>query len=115
MVLWDWNLDTGQIYVSPRIVELLDLDADGDGHISSEYWSTRIHPDDLPVFQDAIRAHLRGETEFYTCEFRALNPAGEYIWISHRAAAADRCDRVALRGVRFLRRRRPGRPVQQPL
>ena len=35
-------------------------------------------------FEDALRAHLRGQTEFYSCEFRTLDARQEYIWVYHR-------------------------------
>jgi adenylate cyclase len=82
--LWDWDIATGTIYMAPHFARRFGLEIDEHGHMTTEHWASRIHPEDLDIFQDAIRAHLRGETDFYTAEFRALDADDNYIWIFHR-------------------------------
>ena len=81
--LWDWNLVTDEIYVSPNIQELMGLRTDGL-KTSLAGWLERIHPDDVEQQREAERAHIAGEAEFYTCEYRALGRDGEYRWVLDR-------------------------------
>jgi adenylate cyclase len=82
--LWDWDIATGTIFMAPQFLKRFGVEVDDDGRMTTEQWASRIHPEDLGIFRDAIRAHLRGQTEFYTCEFRALDAEDNYIWLFHR-------------------------------
>ena len=81
--LWDWNLISDEIYVSPNIEELLGLRTDGR-KTSLAGWLDRIHPDDIAHQREAERVHISGEAEFYTCEYRALGYDGSYRWVLDR-------------------------------
>ena len=45
--LWDWNLVTNEVYLSPRWKEMLGFT---DTEIPNSYdaWRERVHPEDLP-------------------------------------------------------------------
>jgi PAS domain S-box-containing protein len=81
--LWDWDMGTDVIQVSPRLKTLIGFEGDSPT-ISPEDWQKRIHADDLPAFQEAIRQHLRGDADFYTSEFRVLHNDDQYRWLRHR-------------------------------
>ncbi|HEX9584759.1 MAG TPA: response regulator [Gammaproteobacteria bacterium] len=81
--LWDWDLRSGELYVSPRLKELMGVESD-DMRIDAREWQSGIHPDDVELFRDGIRAHLRGETPLYCQEFRIRNKSGQYRWVLHR-------------------------------
>ena len=81
--LWDWDLRKTKIYISPRIRELLGLQS-SDLEITSDEWEARIHPDDLEPYHQTWLATLRGETEFYTAEYRARGGDGTYRWVLDR-------------------------------
>lgn len=82
--LWDWEVEAGTIYMAPQFAKRFGLEIDEKGRMTTDHWASRIHPEDLHIFQDNMRAHLRGETDFYTAEFRALDAEDNYIWIYHR-------------------------------
>jgi PAS domain S-box-containing protein len=82
--LWDWEVEKGTIYMAPHFAQRFGLEIDEKGRMTTDHWGSRIHPEDLHLFQDAMRAHLRGESDFYTAEFRALDAEDNYIWIFHR-------------------------------
>jgi adenylate cyclase len=82
--LWDWEVEAGTIYMAPQFAKRFGLEIDETGRMTTDHWASRIHPEDLHLFQDAMRAHLRGATDFYTAEFRALDAEDNYIWIFHR-------------------------------
>ncbi|GAG10471.1 unnamed protein product, partial [marine sediment metagenome] len=81
--LWDWNLIKDEIYVSPNIEAMLGLRTE-DRKTTLAGWLDRIHPDDIDQQREAERAHIKGDTEFYRCEYRALGHDGKYRWVLDR-------------------------------
>lgn len=47
-------------------------------------WDTKIHPDDMHVYQESMYKILNGETPYHDCEYRITNAAGEYVWVNCR-------------------------------
>lgn len=82
--LWEWNLATGQLYLSSRMGSLLDIALP---ELTPESWRGRIHPDDLDAYVKAFRSHLRGETEVFQCEYRMRDDKGGWRWVFDRALA----------------------------
>jgi DNA-binding response OmpR family regulator len=54
--LWDWDLEKGEIYYSPRWKQMLGY-ADGEIGLRPDEWLCRVHPDDFPRLQAAVAAH----------------------------------------------------------
>lgn len=92
--IWDWNLATNEIYVSPRFLEFIGHS--GKQHeLSTDVWQSRVHDDDLPGFKQAMRAHLTDPGSTYQCEFRYRDGAGNYRWMLHRGVGLrDKAGRV---------------------
>ncbi|HBY78180.1 MAG TPA: hypothetical protein DEG47_14520, partial [Cyanobacteria bacterium UBA11148] len=55
---WDWNIVTGEVYLSPRYLEMLGYKFD---EFPQEFhtWERLIHPDDKPWIIDNLNAHLQ--------------------------------------------------------
>jgi PAS domain S-box-containing protein len=85
---YDWDLANDRIYYSDRVQISVGL---SPGDISTpKDWRDRIHPDDLPRYDAAIRAHLKGETERFECDYRYRNARGEWCWArQHGIATRD--------------------------
>ena len=83
--LWDWDLLTNELYLSPRWKQILGYE---DHEIANdvEEWRARIHPDDLPRAMAAVRDYLEGRTPVYELEHRLRHKDGTYRWISTRGA-----------------------------
>jgi two-component system NtrC family sensor kinase len=94
--LWDWDLRTDDIHVSARLKTLIGLDA-SEERVTPELWQSRIHPSDLAQVLAAFRAHLRGDTEFFSIEFRTLPEDGQYRWVLQRGYALREEDGRAYR------------------
>ena len=59
--VWDWDLQTDEVYFSGRWKALLGFRNDElQGGI--EQWLERVHPDDVDRLRNEIRAHLDGRT-----------------------------------------------------
>ncbi len=80
--LWDWNIDTGDDYLSARWKEILGF-SDGElpNHQSSFF--DRIHPDDVAGVSAVAREHINGGRRFST-EFRMRHKDGTYRWVLSR-------------------------------
>ncbi len=83
--LWDWNVLTGELYLSPRWKEML-------GYEEHELQSTRekvrslLHPDDLPMLEKAREDHFN-KREPYEVEYRMRAKDGSYKWFRARGRA----------------------------
>jgi diguanylate cyclase (GGDEF)-like protein/PAS domain S-box-containing protein len=82
--LWDWDLQSGEIYYSARWKEMLGYQEDEIGRRPDE-WLCRVHPDDFPGLQNAVAAHCRRETPQLEFEHRMHCKDGTYRWILSRA------------------------------
>lgn len=87
--LWDWNIETGQIYRNPRWFEILEY---GDQEIESTLAlrDRLIHPADLAATNQALQAHLQGETPRFQAEFRMQTRSGNWRWILDQGKVVQR-------------------------
>ena len=85
--IWDWDLGRGFIFFSPRWFELLQLPID-TRPLSPATWFDRVHRDDQVALDQALNAHLRGDSPYLEQEFRMHTGTGETIWTLCRAVAA---------------------------
>jgi PAS domain S-box-containing protein len=84
--IWDWNLESNQVFFSPRWKEMLGYaDSEIANHVNE--WIVRVHPDDLSKALQAINEHLDKKTPFYINEHRLLCKNGTYKWILDRGQA----------------------------
>ncbi|HEY9662932.1 MAG TPA: PAS domain-containing protein, partial [Allocoleopsis sp.] len=78
--LWDWNIPTGETYLSPRWLEMLGYQP-GDLPLTIQAWEDLIHPEDYAAVMAVLDAHLRDGSVPYQVEFRARSKPGEWRWI----------------------------------
>ena len=84
--IWDWNLETGEVYFSSRWKSMLGY-AEDEIRDWIESWESLIHPDDRERATTAIEEHLSGRTPLYRLEHRLRAKGGEYRWILARGKA----------------------------
>ena len=91
--LWDWNLETNEIYFSPRWKSVLGY---GESEIDDnpDEWLKRVHSKDLGRVLGSLSDHLhRGAAQFQS-EHRVLHQDGNYRWVQARGVAVrDASDR----------------------
>jgi PAS domain S-box-containing protein len=84
--VWDWDFVAGMAFESARARQLQGLPPGPDLQpLQVLVDSLRVHPDDVPLRAEGIRAHLAGETPAYECEYRVRHDDGQYRWIRVRA------------------------------
>ena len=72
--LWDWDLESGDLYLSPRLRQMLHLPADG-GEPGIAALLAHVHPDDRHAVLAAIRQGEQGaDGASFDVEFRVLPP-----------------------------------------
>ncbi|MCF8352237.1 MAG: PAS domain-containing protein, partial [Bacteroidales bacterium] len=78
--LWDWNILTGEVYFSDEVYTMLGY---GIGEFSPQIdaWFEMVHPDDNERVNNALEAHLAGETPFYQTEHRLRKKDGQWLWV----------------------------------
>ena len=87
--LWDWDIRTSEVVLNNRILQMY---GDSKGYLRSRFdaWKDRVHPEDLNNVLEAIRLHLKGETESYQAEFRARTDAGNWVWMLSMGRVVER-------------------------
>lgn len=94
--LWDWNLETNEIYFSPRWNHMLGYSAN-ETWSNPEQWFSHIHFDDREHVRAAIAAHCEGKTKEFVSEYRMHQKSGGHIWTLSRGIAVRDSSGKALR------------------
>ena len=83
--LYDWNLETDDVFFSPSLRIVLGLGA--ASLKTPEDWRKRIHPSDWPMFHRKLVEHLKGETPRLVCDIRYLTEDGTWRWARQHGVA----------------------------
>lgn len=96
--LWDWNVQTGEVFYSDNWKTMLGFNA---SEIQPYIDASRqlIHPDDLEQVELNISKHFAGETEFYSHSHRMQCKDGSYKWVLDRGRVIEWNEDVPLRMV----------------
>ncbi|TKX60783.1 PAS domain-containing protein, partial [Halorubrum sp. SP9] len=87
--VWDWDMTTDEVEFNDQWAEMLGHSLDEiEPHLDA--WERRVHPDDLPAVEDALSAHVDGETEYYDAEHRMRTASGEWKWIRDIGKVVER-------------------------
>ena len=89
---WDWNIVTGEVYLSPQWQKMLGYGANElPGHIST--WENLIHPDDKLNVMKSLRLHLQNGDNPYSFDYRVKMKSGEWKWVGNYGQVVTRGDR----------------------
>jgi PAS domain S-box-containing protein len=87
--LWDWDIINDRLTWINDWCEHAHFAAfSGTGH--EQLWSSRVHPEDLPVYRQALNQHLDGHTPLYDVEYRLRNRDDAWVWIRERGRVIER-------------------------
>lgn len=86
--VWDWNLETQEIYVDPSLKQVLGYE---DHQIKDHLDDLLklVHPDDRERLMAAARAHIDGVDSFYEVEHRLVHRQGGVRWFVSRGTAVQ--------------------------
>lgn len=85
--VWDWNIESGEVYRSDRRLSIFDFIHDAQG---CEAWEASIYGEDLPRIKLGLQAHLDGKTEDFSAEYRVLRRDGSWSWVFARVKVTSR-------------------------
>jgi PAS domain S-box-containing protein len=86
---WDWDLETGESFLSPRWYRLLGYEP-GALPAHADTWQRLLHPDDRPGVWARLQAHLAGEVPQYEAEQRMRHRDGHWVWVLARGKVVER-------------------------
>ena len=78
--LWDLNVQTGDVAVSPEYATMLGHDP-VEFHETSTGWIERLHPDDRERVTAAHRDCIAGRRDEYRVEYRQRTKSGDWTWV----------------------------------
>lgn len=85
--VWDWNLATAEVFVSPRLKALLGY---GPGDPFDPNLDAQTHPEDLASLRQARQDHWEGRTPYYKHEHRVRHRTGHWMWVLSRGLVVER-------------------------
>lgn len=88
--MWDYNLKTKELFLSPRAFEITGIDPENFKDPRNK-WKSLLHPEDKPSAVEAINEYVRGIAGLYQDEYRLEIRPGEYKWLLVRGRAVE-CD-----------------------
>ncbi len=87
--LWDWNVETGDVYFSPGYFEILGYGA-GEMPEELDSWTDSIHPADLIAALKKNQDCIDNRIDSFETEFRMLTRSRDWKWILGRGKAVAR-------------------------
>jgi diguanylate cyclase (GGDEF)-like protein/hemerythrin-like metal-binding protein/PAS domain S-box-containing protein len=82
--LWDWNLETNEIYYSPRWKTMLGYE-DDELENSLATWEGLVNPDDKAIVLKKIEKYLDQDSDNFEVEIRMQHKDGHEVFILSRA------------------------------
>lgn len=76
LALWDWNIESGDIFWDERMRQLYGIGPE-DKPLRVTQWRTRLHPDDIASAEGSLNDALDGRAD-YRAQFRIRNDDGSY-------------------------------------
>ncbi|MEO8038501.1 MAG: PAS domain S-box protein [Betaproteobacteria bacterium] len=83
--IWDWNVETGVSYYSPRYAEMLGYEP-AEVPYDRKFFEGHLHPDDRGRTFAALQAHFDARQP-YEVDYRLRTRAGDYLWCHARGQA----------------------------
>ena len=87
--IWDWNIATGEVKLSPAFYSMLGYKVN-EFDSSYEKWKNMVHPDDFPFVNQVLNDVLSGKNETYQAEFRMLRKEKNWHWVLARGKVVQR-------------------------
>ncbi|MCH8311421.1 MAG: PAS domain-containing protein [Nitrospinae bacterium] len=87
--VWDWNIETNEVFFSPQWCKSLGYAPDEIlPHLDS--WKKLVHLDDMPELIKKLDAHFKGQTPFFEMENRLKTKSGDWRWNLDRGKVVKR-------------------------
>ncbi|MEI2767019.1 MAG: PAS domain-containing protein [Nitrosomonas sp.] len=87
--LWDWNLETDEVYYSPRWRSMLGY-AENELDNNLNTWANLVHPDDKNRVLEKVQDYLAGRADSFEVEMRMHHKDGHEVYVLSRAFLVTR-------------------------
>ena len=82
---WYWNIKTNEVTFNPLKVTTLGYDkSEIPEHVTYQFFTDKLHPEDFQKAMDAMRDHLYGKADVYEIEYRIKAKDGTFKWYYDR-------------------------------
>ena len=102
---WYWNIKTNEVTFNSLKVTTLGYDkSEIPEHVTYQFFTDKLHPEDLQNAMEVMRNHLHGKAEVYEAEYRIKAKDGSYKWYYDRGKITqydDKGNPVFLAGIVF--------------
>jgi PAS domain S-box-containing protein len=92
--LYEWNVISNVLYVSPRLNQMFEFEKDS---LTPDEWNERIVVEDRAAYIEAVRAHFRGDDDRVKATYRIRDKSGDIRWVEDSAIAVRDADNRAIR------------------
>lgn len=83
--IWEWNIQTDEVYYAPRWKELLGY-KDDELENAFSTWEILLHPDDKERMLKNVSDFMQNPQGHFEHRFRMKHKKGHYVWILNRSA-----------------------------
>jgi len=87
--LWDWNLETDEVYYSPRWKSMLGYGEDELDNVLKT-WASLVHPDDRDIVLEKVQDYMAGRADSFEVEMRMQHKDGHEVHVLSRAFLVTR-------------------------
>jgi PAS domain S-box-containing protein len=112
--LWDWNMATGELYVSPTWWGMLGYEA-YETVMPVETWTELTHPADIDLVNQAFREHVNLETPTYIFPHRLRRADGNYLWVEGKGRIIRDAEGKLIRAVGTISNREVQKQQEEAL
>ncbi len=87
--LWDWNLETDEVYYSPRWKSMLGY---GENELDSnlDTWASLVCPDDKEIVLEKVMDYIANRTDSFEVEMRMHHKHGHEVFVLSRGFKVTR-------------------------
>lgn len=86
--LWDWQIDTGEVFFNDQWATMLGYNGKELKH-NIETWKSLLNPDDFEYTYNCINQHFEGKTDIYESTHRLRHKDGHWVWILDRGKVTE--------------------------
>ncbi len=79
--VWEWNVQTNEVWYSPKLLQMIGRDPSQPGKYS--LWEEHIHPEDKPHVVETLKKHFARNGR-YDVVYRGDTGGGVYEWMHAR-------------------------------
>tara|TARA_R110000868_G_scaffold20539_4_gene86859 strand:+ start:4222 stop:7293 length:3072 start_codon:yes stop_codon:yes gene_type:complete len=78
---WEWNIQTGETHHNEHWANIIGYTLAEIEPIDTEKWISLIHPEDIKLSDESMKACFEKRAEYYKSEYRIKHKNGNWIWV----------------------------------